>query len=101
MVAMGFLGFPLGATHHIVSITCSADLGKEQNGKRATGTISGIIDGFGSLGISIGMLSIGFLIDAWGYQYGFMFIVSCVITLALLPLSFLLRKDIADIRNKV
>ena len=32
-IAMAFLGFPLGATHHIISITVSADLGKEQHGK--------------------------------------------------------------------
>ena len=46
------------------------------------------------------MLSLGFLVDAFGYQYGFMFLVSCVTTLALVPLFFLLRYDLADIREQ-
>lgn len=94
---MGVLGFFLGSIYHIVNITCCADLGKEQHGKRATATISGIIDGFGSLGTGTGMFCLGFLIDALGYQWGFMFVVSCMITLTLLPLSFILMRDMAEI----
>ena len=97
-VTMGFLGFFLGSIYHIVNITCCADLGKEQRGKKATATIAGIIDGFGSSGTGTGMFCLGIFIDAWGYQYGFLFVVSCVITLTLVPLSFILVKDLAEIR---
>jgi len=98
IIAMAILGFFLGSIYHIVNITCCADLGKEQRGKKATATISGIIDGCGSTGTGMGMLCLGYLIDAFGYQWGFMFIVSCMITLTLLPLSFILMKDLEEIK---
>ena len=66
-VTMLFLGFFLGSIYHIVNVTCCADLGKEQRGKTATATISGIIDGMGSLGTGVGMFSLGHLIDKHGY----------------------------------
>lgn len=94
---MGFLGFFLGSIYHIVNITCCADLGKEQRGKKATATISGIIDGFGSTGTGTGMFCLGIFIDNFGYQYGFMFVVSCMITLTIAPLIVILIKDLAEI----
>jgi sugar phosphate permease len=45
------LGLLLGGMHHIVCVTCSADLGARS---KATSTVTGIIDGMGSLGTSIG-----------------------------------------------
>ena len=95
---MAFLGFFLGSIYHIVNITCCADLGKEQRGKQATATISGIIDGFGSSGTGTGMFLLGILIDRWGYQIGFMLVVSIMITATLVPLTIILIKDIAEIR---
>ena len=67
VLVMFALGFFLGSIYHIVNITCCADLGKEQRGKQATSTISGIIDGCGSLGTGTGMFCLGFFIDRWGY----------------------------------
>lgn len=66
-VMMAILGYSLGSIYHIVNITCCADLGKEQRGKTATATISGIIDGCGSTGTGVGMFCLGFLIDELGY----------------------------------
>lgn len=88
------LGFSLGSIYHIVNITCCADLGKEQRGKRATATISGIIDGCGSLGTGVGMFCLGFFIDNWGYQKGFLAVITTMITLTLVPLTVILIKDL-------
>lgn len=99
MCYMFALGFFLGSIYHIVNITCCADLGKEQRGKKATSTISGIIDGTGSLGTGIGMFFLGHLIEKMGYTYGFLLVVSIMITLTLIPLSMILMKDLADIRR--
>lgn len=98
-VVMCSLGFFLGSIYHIVNVTCCADLGKEQRGKTATATIAGIIDGCGSLGTGTGMFCLGFFIDKWGYQFGFVLIVAIMITMSMVPLTFILIKDIGEIRQ--
>ena len=96
-LAMSLLGFFLGSTYHIINITCCADLGKEQRGKQATATIAGIIDGMGSLGSGIGMLTLGYSIERLGFRRGFLMVVASAIALTLLPLSVILKRDIAEI----
>ena len=100
MATMIALGFSLGSIYHIVNITCCADLGKEQRGKTATATISGIIDGCGSTGTGVGMFCLGYFIDRWGYQNGFLAIITLMITLTLIPLTIILIKDIDEIRQE-
>ena len=99
MIVMGLLGFAFGGNHHIVAITCCADLGKEQTGKAATATIAGIVEGFGSVGTATGMLVLGYLIEGYGYQYGFLLVVTVMVTLTLLPLSILAFYDIRDMKR--
>ena len=96
---MAMLGFSLGSIYHIVNITCCADLGKEQRGKAATATISGIIDGCGSTGTGLGMFCLGFFIDKLGYQIGFLALITLMITLTLVPLIVILAKDLRDIEQ--
>ena len=96
-LAMSLLGFFLGSTYHIINITCCADLGKEQRGKQATSTISGIIDGMGSLGSGVGMLTLGYSIESLGFRLGFLMVVASAITMTLLPLSVILKRDIDEI----
>jgi sugar phosphate permease len=50
-------GLLLGGLHHLLCITCAADLGHH---KSATSAVTGIIDGLGSLGTAVGQLVIGF-----------------------------------------
>ena len=97
---MSLLGFFLGSTYHIINITCCADLGKEQRGKQATSTISGIIDGMGSLGSGIGMLTLGYSIDHFGFRRGFLMVVAVAITLTLLPLGVVLKRDLQEISQR-
>lgn len=53
LVSMFFFGFFLGSIHHMIVVTISADLGR-QHSIKATSTISGIIDGIGSMGNGLG-----------------------------------------------
>ena len=59
-------GFFMGGLHHLLCVTCSADIGQNQalkNNKQATGTVTGIIDGLGSLGTALGQLLLGYTIQ--------------------------------------
>lgn len=53
LVSMFFFGFFLGSVHHLIVITVCADLGRSHS-KKATSTITGIIDGIGSSGNGLG-----------------------------------------------
>ena len=51
---MFFLGFFIGSLHHLICMTATADLGRQQKGKKATSTITGIVDGIGTTGSGLG-----------------------------------------------
>ena len=59
---MFVLGFFVGNINTFLIITCPADLGRAQKSKRATATITGIVDGMGSAGNGIGQLVLGWTI---------------------------------------
>jgi len=85
-------------------VTCSADLGQQQsisNNKKATSTVTGIIDGMGSLGTSVGQLIIGITAEKFGWKYGYLMIISFFIFLTLIPLSGLFVKDVKFIYQKM
>jgi MFS transporter, OPA family, solute carrier family 37 (glycerol-3-phosphate transporter), member 3 len=61
-VSMFFLGFFLNGLNNLISSACAADLGRQESLKgneRATSTVTGIIDGTGTLGSAVGQLIIG------------------------------------------
>ena len=64
---MFFLGFFIGSLHHLICMTATADLGRQQKGKRATSTITGIIDGIGTTGSGLGQLVLGATIEYFGW----------------------------------
>ena len=50
-------GLFIGGLHHILCVTCAADLGAQESlksNRQATSTVTGIIDGLGSIGTAIG-----------------------------------------------
>jgi len=53
-MAMFCFGFFLGSTQHLINISAAADIGRQIQGKRATSTITGIIDACGNTGAGIG-----------------------------------------------
>lgn len=52
-VAMFALGFFIGSVNTFLVMTCPQDLGRA-HGRRATSTITGVVDGIGSAGSGIG-----------------------------------------------
>lgn len=56
---MFFFGFFIGSLYHLICMTATADLGRQQKGKRATSTITGIVDGIGTTGSGLGQLMLG------------------------------------------
>lgn len=61
MVSFFFYGMFIQGVTNTIAATCSADIGKNSANKneRAVGTVTGIIDGMGSLGSSIGQFTVG------------------------------------------
>ena len=94
-----FLGFFCGSLHHLICISATADLGREQVGKRATATITGIIDGIGTSGTGLAQVILGKTIDSYGWFYGYLLILAILISLAVLPLSRVFIREIKEIRE--
>jgi len=56
-ILMFFLGFFISGLNNVINAACAADLGKQEalNGnKKAISTVTGIIDGSGTLGTAVG-----------------------------------------------
>jgi sugar phosphate permease len=56
-IMMFFLGFFISGLNNMISASCSADLGKQEalkGNSRAISTVTGIIDGTGTLGSAAG-----------------------------------------------
>jgi sugar phosphate permease len=56
-IMMFFLGFFISGLNNMISASCSADLGKQEalkGNSRAVSTVTGIIDGTGTLGSAAG-----------------------------------------------
>lgn len=61
------LGFFVGGISNIIAGTACADLGKQdalKNNSKALSTVTGIVDGTGSIGAALGQKGIGFLQDS-------------------------------------
>jgi len=61
-----FLGFFVGGISNIIAGTACADLGKQdalKNNSKALSTVTGIVDGTGSVGAAVGQKGIGYLQD--------------------------------------
>ena len=80
----------------MLCITCAADLGSE---KKATSAVTGIIDGLGSLGTSVGQLVVGFTTTYWKWRYGYLLVITLVCFSTILPLASRVRKDLNEIKE--
>ena len=84
------LGVFLGSLTHMLCITCTSDLGTKK-GNNKTGAVTGIIDGIGSFGQSVGQLIIGYTIDHFGWTWGYMFMLGSFVSLTIIPLLDMIR----------
>lgn len=81
----------------MLCVTCPADIGREQKTKKATSTITGIIDGIGTAGSGVGQLVLGILIDKFSWENGYLLTIAVVITSASIPLFFILLRELREI----
>ena len=83
----------------MLCVTCPADIGREQRTKRATSTITGIIDGIGTAGSGVGQFILGLLIDKFGWEKGYLLAITIVIASSSIPLFFILLREIREIND--
>ena len=92
-----FFGIFLQGVNNTISSVCSADIGRGSGkSKNVTSTVTGIIDGSGSIGASIAMFAIGAMKDdpRLGWKWGFLFAVGVVCTIGIIPVSFVFAKEV-------
>jgi OPA family glycerol-3-phosphate transporter-like MFS transporter 3 len=97
-----FFGAFLQGVNNTISSVCSADVGRSSGrSKNVTSTVTGIIDGTGSIGAAIAMYLIGALKDnpKYGWKWGFMFTVAVVCTLGIIPTMVVLCKEVKEIKE--
>ena len=88
-VLMFLLGFFISGLNNLINAACSADLGKQEalkGNQKAISTVTGIIDGSGTLGTAVGQFIIGFTQDKLGWQNGYWLVISIDITITIIPL---------------
>jgi sugar phosphate permease len=68
-----------------------------QNNSKATSTITGIIDGTGSLGTACGQFVVGRTIDMYGWLLGYWLVLTVDISVTALPLMKIFVEDVAEV----
>uniref|UniRef100_A0A8C2CRX2 Sugar phosphate exchanger 3 n=2 Tax=Cyprinus carpio TaxID=7962 RepID=A0A8C2CRX2_CYPCA len=86
-------GFLIGGPSNIISSAISADLGRQgalQNSQQALATVTGIVDGTGSIGAAGGQYLVSLIESKLGWMcvfYFFIIMTLCPLCMTLLPLS--------------
>ncbi|XP_062613433.1 sugar phosphate exchanger 3-like isoform X3 [Saccostrea cucullata] len=99
---MAVVGFFIGGVANLVSAAISADLGKQgpvQGNSEALATVTGIIDGTGSVGAAIGQILVPLIQDGLGWRSVFyLFMLMTLLTaLCILPLFV---SEVRDLYSK-
>ncbi|CAE7316558.1 slc37a3 [Symbiodinium natans] len=97
--AIFFCGILQGGPADSLTSAVSVDLGKHPSleGKRATSTVTGVINGTGAVGAAVGQYVVGMLSDRLGWKSVFIFLLVCLASAFALSL-FRLCKELADVR---
>ena len=88
-----------GGPANIISSAISADLGKQnavRGNKEALATVTGIVDGNGSVGAATGQYLVSFINEKAGWHWVFYFLILMTIMSAVCVLPMLYR----DIKNE-
>ncbi len=82
-MVLALIGFATYGAHVVMVATVPMDYGT----RKAAGSATGFIDGFGYLGAGVVGVCTGFLVDRWGWDAGFYFwIVAAFVACALMAL---------------
>ena len=68
------------AAIHMMSTTCSTDIGKGEVGEneKAVATVSGFMDGISQIGASVGQVTVGATYEAYGWRYGYLLLIAII-----------------------
>ena len=91
-------GFFLGSAYQI-NTTAASDLGRQVKDKRATSTITGIIDACGNTGAGLGQVLLGATIQAYGWYAGYLLVLAFAFTASLVPLAPVFWREMVEIRQ--
>ena len=100
MLLMFGLGFFVSGLNNMISAACSADLGKQEALKgntKAISTVTGIIDGTGTLGSALGQFVVGLTQPAYGWQSGYLLIIAIDITVTVLPIMKIVYDEVREL----
>ena len=103
---MSIVGFFVGGAANMISATITADLGKQgpiQGNKEGLSTVTGIVDGTGSVGAALGQLLVPLIQNSFNWFFVFyFFIFLCVLTnVCILPLVIRETRELYhQIRNR-
>ena len=78
---MSIVGFFIGGAANMISATITADLGKQgpiQGNKEGLATVTGIVDGTGSIGAALGQLLVPLIQSHFDWFYVFYFFIILV-----------------------
>jgi OPA family glycerol-3-phosphate transporter-like MFS transporter 3 len=65
--------------------------------QRATSTVTGIIDGTGTLGSAAGQFIIGVTQAQWGWQNGYLLVVAIVTSATIIPIVGIAIKEVKEV----
>ena len=78
---MSVAGFFVGGASNMISATITADLGRQgpiQGNKEGLSTVTGIVDGTGSIGAALGQLLVPLLQEKYNWYYVFYLFIALV-----------------------
>lgn len=87
LVMLAIMGILVGGPNNIITSAVAADLASHPSVKgsnKSLGTVTGIINGCGSVTASLGLLAVGPLQDAFGWSAVWYFLMGCTATGTLL-----------------
>ena len=97
---MFLLGFFINGINNLISCACSADLGKQdalKGNARAISTVTGIIDGTGTMGAAAGQFLISYTSPKYGWQSGYFLVIAIDITVTLVPVLSIFYQEVKEI----
>ena len=101
-ISMFMFGFFISGLNNLISSACATDLGKQEalkGNERATSTVTGIIDGTGTIGSAFGQLIVGQTQSAWGWYNGYWLVISIVVSCTVIPILKIAFNEFKELKK--